>query len=140
MRRWLKRTLWALAVVIGLPLLAVLLLYTFSDTGPGRRSIEALADFFTGGDVRIAGLDGSFPNAIRASHVELKDDDGVVWLILDDVSLEWSPWGFLSDDVAIASAHARHAKVVRLPVSHSTDTTPGMTRYTIGSAVIDQAE
>ncbi len=139
MRKWAKRAFWTVAAAIGVPLSATLFLYLIADTGPGRTAIEGLVSLFSGGDVRITSLDGSFPNTPRAARVEIRDTKGV-WLTLDNVTIEWSPWGFFSDDVPIAKAHAAHATLLRFPVSRSTSNTPDTTRYEIGSLIIDRAD
>ncbi|HEY1707464.1 MAG TPA: translocation/assembly module TamB domain-containing protein [Rhizomicrobium sp.] len=139
MRRWIKRIAWTVAAVIGTPVLAALLLYASADTGLGRSAIESLVSFFSGGDVTIAGLDGSFPYTPRVGHVEIRDAKGV-WLTADGVAVEWSPWGALSGNIQVTSARAARIRVLRLPVSSSTDNTPATTRYEIGSLIVDRAD
>src|SRR5689334_3312138 len=98
MRPWLQRLLWGLGAVIGGPVAAVFLLYLQSDTWIGQRNIEGIAHVFSGGAVSIVGLGGTFPKSLTADHVEIGDTKGT-WLVLDGVSLRWSPWGFLHDNV-----------------------------------------
>ena len=42
----------------------------------GRRLVETQAESLTGGMVRIAGLSGRFPDALRIGRLELRDADG----------------------------------------------------------------
>ncbi len=135
MPRWMKRTLWLLSGAIATPLLAASLLYLLSDTGPGRWAISGLISLFS--DVTITELDGSFPNALRARHVEVADSEGV-WLQLDDVAIDGDAWGWFSDNIKLDKVRAGHASILRLPVSDKS--APATLRFDIKSAVIERAD
>lgn len=139
MSRRLKRVLWAFGGIVGIPVLAGLLLYLLADTWPGQWSIAGLTWLLTRGHISITGLDGTFPDALKARHVEIADEQGV-WLVLDDVAIDWQPWGFLSDNVAVKFAHARHGTWLRLPISTHRNLPPDTTRYDIAEIVIDRAD
>jgi translocation and assembly module TamB len=107
-----------IGVVIGLPLLGILFILVFANTGAGRATLETLAAKFSGGTIRLAGLNGRFPGALRLAHAELRDPDGA-WLTLDDVALDWSPLALLGGEAKIDRLSAAHIAVERLPPSTS---------------------
>lgn len=106
---------WGLAVLLGLPLLLVLLVFVLLNTGFGRGQVERLAGQLTGGQVSIAGLGGRFPDALRLAHAEVRDAQGA-WLILDGVSLDWSPTRLLGREARVDLLQADRLQVLRRPV------------------------
>jgi translocation and assembly module TamB len=106
---------WMLAVLLGLPLLLVLLVFVLLNTGFGRGQVERLAGQLTGGQVAIAGLGGRFPDALRLAHAEVRDAQGV-WLILDGVTLDWSPTRLLGREARVDLLQADRMQVLRRPV------------------------
>jgi translocation and assembly module TamB len=107
-------------MLIGAPVVALLLLYTFSDTWAGRRLIEDAIGVFSGGKVEIRGLAGEFPRKPTADHVDVSDERGV-WLTLDHVALNWSPFRLLGNRADIASFTADHLALLRMPVTKKTN-------------------
>ncbi len=73
MRRAAKWIGWILAVLVGVPVVLVIVVLIGANTGPGRRAIERLTPKLTGDTVRLAGISGRFPDALRVAHVELRD-------------------------------------------------------------------
>ena len=47
-----------------------------ANTDPGRRFIEQQTASLTGGMVRIQGLAGRFPDALRAEQIQVSDAKG----------------------------------------------------------------
>ena len=100
MRILLRIVGWTLAVLVLLPVFAVLALVLLLNIDPGRHLAERLAARFTGGTVVIAGLGGRFPDALRLARAEVHDTQGP-WLVLDDVVLDWSPLALLHREARI---------------------------------------
>ena len=109
MRRVLKILAWCLAVLLAIPLLLPAAVLLGANTAPGRRLIETLAPRLSGGMVRIEGLSGRFPDALRAGTVTVADADGV-WLTVNDAVLDWSPRHLLEGQVAIERLEARRVR------------------------------
>src|SRR5690349_18557955 len=105
MRLAFRWTGWFLATLIGLPLLLVLAVLVAANTQPGRALIERQLPGLTGGTVSIAGLSGRFPDALRASRIEVRDKDGV-WLTIDGLVLDWRPLRLLKREASIAQLFA----------------------------------
>ena len=116
MRRWLKWTLVAAAVVLLLPVLLVAVVLAAINTGPGQRLVEREADSLTGGLVRLDGLSGGLPGGPRVRRIEVRDANGP-WLVVEDAALDWSPTALLSGTARIDALTARHVEVARLPVA-----------------------
>ena len=112
MRRFVIVLGCVLGVVVGVPLLVL----AAGNTGPGRRAIEALAAWGSGGSVRIAGLAGRFPDALRAQRVELRDKGGA-YVVVTDAALDWSPTGLARGVLTVDALTAGTIAVDRLPVS-----------------------
>jgi translocation and assembly module TamB len=118
MRRAAHIAAWIGGVLIGLPVLGVIMLIIAGNTDAGRHAIETLTAKLSGGAVRLQGLGGSFPDALRLAHGEIRDRDGT-WLSLDDVALDWSPSHLLLGEATIDRLTAADVAVARLPVSES---------------------
>ena len=103
-------------VVIGLPLLGLLFIWIFANTGAGRATIETLAAKLSGGTIELQGLAGRFPSALRLTHAEIRDKDGT-WLTVDDVALDWSPLALFGGEAKIQRLTAAHITAARLPTS-----------------------
>ncbi len=112
---------WCLGA-IGLALLALLaLLYT----PPGLRLAGRLAGPLSGGQVRVEGLGGFFPNHLHAARLEVADSDGV-WLRIEQASLSWSALALLGNHVSVGDIAAARVTVLRRPIPSgaSSGTTP----------------
>ncbi len=118
MRRALKWIGWIVGILIALPILAVLLVVILANTDFGRRLIERQTTALTDGMVRIDGLAGRFPDAIRIHRIEVADAIGV-YVTVDDAALDWSPSQLLKRTVAADQLTASKLDLSRLPVSSS---------------------
>jgi translocation and assembly module TamB len=118
MRRAAKWIGWILAVLIGVPIVLVIVVLIGANTGPGRRAIERLTPKLTGDTVRLAGISGRFPDALRVAHVDLRDPGGD-YATADDLSLDWSPMQLLHRTIVIDRLAAAHIDVMRMPASSS---------------------
>ena len=114
MRRAAK---WIGGLVGGLVALPVLLLL-FANTPPGRAAIAWLTPQVTGDSVRLDGLSGRFPDALRAARVELRDARGA-YATVDDLVLDWSPLRLLQRRIVIDRLNAARVALLRLPVASS---------------------
>jgi translocation and assembly module TamB len=112
-RCWLGITV---GVVIFLPLVLVGALLVVLNTAPGQREAEALTARLSGGTVRLTGLHGRVPDALRLDRFELRDAKGV-WLTAGDVVLDWSPLHLLRGDAQVEALSAGQVAVLRLPVA-----------------------
>ncbi len=118
MPRWAKWLPIGLAVLVGLPVLAVGAVLLLLNTGAGQRMLANRIGGLTGGEVTVAGLHGGLPGAPRIARIEIRDAQGV-WLVAEDVALDWSPLALLSADARVQRLSARRIAVERLPVSTS---------------------
>jgi translocation and assembly module TamB len=116
MRRWRKILLWVAAIVVGLPVALIVALLVLANTGFGQRLIARQAGSMSGGMVRLAGLHGRFPDALRLDHVEVDDSKGA-WLTADGVALDWSPLTLVSLRALVERVSVEHLSVTRLPVA-----------------------
>ncbi len=120
MRRWLVWAAWTSGILVSAPIAAVLLLYTLSDTWAGRGLIEGAVGLFSGGRVEIRGLSGEFPRKPTADRVSVSDEHGV-WLTLDHVALDWSPFRLLNNRADVASVTVDHLSLLRMPAARKTN-------------------
>ena len=109
---------WTAAAVLGVPLLLVAVLLVGGNTGPGRHLIERLTPGLTGGEIRLAGLAGRFPDRLRAARLELADQNGA-YLTIDDLTFDWAPTRLLHGVLDIDRLEAHAADLARMPVSGS---------------------
>jgi translocation and assembly module TamB len=118
----MRRTARWLAFIGGALLLTAALLiglvWTAGDSTAGRALIEKLTDRLTGGQVRLSGLQGSWPAHLRLAQLRLSDERGV-WLVADDLRVDWTPLALLSGRVQVSSLEAAHVRFARLPVPSS---------------------
>ena len=139
---------WTVAAVVGVPLLLVALILVGGNTGPGRHLIERLTPTLTGGEIRIAGLAGRFPDRLRAAHFELRDKDGA-YLTIDGLTFDWSPLQLLHATLFIDRLDVTEADFPRMPVSSGSSSSSGLPvrialqqmqidRLRIGAAVAGQ--
>ncbi len=116
MRRALKASAWIAAVGGALALLAIAAVLVAGNTPTGRALIEWATDRLSGGQVKLAGLGGSFPRAMTLRELRLIDSGGV-WLTADQVSLHWSPMALLEGRIQVDRLEAARVDVERAPVS-----------------------
>ena len=116
MRRALRVLLWLLGTLVALPVIAVAVLLIGLNIGPGRVAAELAIRRVTGGAVVLEGIYGSFPDALRLHHLEIRDAQGA-WLLADDIALDWSPTRLLGRTAQIERLQAARLQVPRLPAS-----------------------
>jgi translocation and assembly module TamB len=116
---------WTMAVVLGVPLVLVATLLVAGNTDPGRHLIERLTPSLTGGEIRLAGLAGRFPDRLRAARLDLADKDGA-YLTIDDLTFDWSPTQLLHGLLDINRLDARAASFTRMPVSSGSSSSSGL--------------
>ncbi len=149
MRRTARILAWIAAIVVGLPLLLVAAILVAGNTGPGRHLIEHLTPSLTGGEIRLAGLAGRFPDRLRATRFELADKDGP-YFTLDALTFDWSPTQLLHGVFFIDRLDAQAADFSRMPVASNSSSGSGLPvkvalsemrvdRLQIGAAVAGQA-
>ena len=116
MRRAAKWLGWTLAVLIGVPVLLVLVVLVGANTAPGRHAIERLTPKLTGDTVRLAGMSGRFPDALRIARVALRDPQGD-YATVENFVFDWSPSQLLHRQIVIDRMAASRIDVARQPAS-----------------------
>src|SRR4051794_13139645 len=96
MRRAAKWIGWVLLGLAALPVLLLLM----ANTPPGREAIVWLTPQLTGDTVRLAGLSGRFPDALRVARAELRDPDGA-YAVVEGFEFDWSPLQLLQGRIVI---------------------------------------
>ena len=126
MGRLRKIALWCVAAVVGLPLVLLLAALVFLNIAPGRRFAEHMAGKLSGGQIKISGLRGRFPDALRVDHVALTDAAGT-WAVLDGIALDWSPTALLLLRARVDSASIDHLTLLRrqLPAAQPSQPSQG---------------
>ncbi|HEX4269844.1 MAG TPA: translocation/assembly module TamB domain-containing protein [Rhizomicrobium sp.] len=102
---------WAWGVAGAILLSLLLLLYT----PPGLALVGRLASPLTGGQVRVTGLGGFFPNHLHVAQLQISDQKGV-WLAVEEASLDWSALAMLGKHVSIDNVSASSVTVARRPL------------------------
>lgn len=123
MRRLLRYLGWTTLVIVGLLVLSAGGLLIAANSSAGRAWIEASLPRWTGDSVRIEGLSGRFPNALRLSRLELRDKEGP-WLTGQDLALDWSPLTMLTGKIVIEELSAANLDIARAPHSDDQDDSP----------------
>jgi translocation and assembly module TamB len=114
MRRAAKWIGWVLAAVAVLPVL----LLVVANTPPGQRGIVWLTPRLTGDTVRLGGITGRFPDALRLARLELRDTQGA-YATIEDIALDWSPLQLLHRRLVINRLEVGHIDALRLPTGSS---------------------
>ncbi len=111
------------SLVIGFVLFASIAWVLLFNTEPGKtflkqqilNSIQQMAEASSGSDVSIGRLDGNFPGQVTLTELSASAD-GVVWLEVEKIDLEWSPWAFLFQRrVVVSSLAVTGADLLALP-------------------------
>jgi translocation and assembly module TamB len=126
MRRLGKIVLWVAAVALALPIVLVAAVLLVLNTGFGRAQVAQRLPGLTGGLVRIAGLHGRFPDALRIDHIAINDANGT-WLTLDDAALDWSPRRLVSGVAQIDRLAIGRINILRVPAPAAQPATPSGT-------------
>ncbi len=112
---------WFLVLLVApLILLAVLLLV--ANTGLGRQWLMATVSRVTDGAVTIEGLSGRLPVTLGAHRLTIGDAQGS-WLVVENLSLQWSPLALLSSTVHVDRLAAERLVLARLPVQEEASQT-----------------
>jgi translocation and assembly module TamB len=117
-RRVLKWLLGIILVLLAIPVLAVVLVAVAANTNPGRRLIEQETASLTDGMVRIQGLAGRFPDALRVGQIQVSDAKGA-YVTIAGLALDWSPLELVQGIAQIDQVRADRLVFARLPVSQS---------------------
>ncbi len=118
-RRLLKWLAAIVFVLLAVPVLAVVLVAIAANIDAGRRLIEQQTASLTGGMVRIQGLSGRFPDALRAEQIEVSDAKGP-YVRIHGLVLDWSPLKLVYRIAEIDQLQADRLDFNRLPESTST--------------------
>ncbi len=115
-RGLMKLIAWVVGVLIVVPVVAVAAVLVLANVDPGRRLIERLTPQLTGDAVRLSGISGRFPDALRVGEIEVRDKVGA-YVTVSDAALDWSPLALLHGLASVDLLSAGNVTVSRLPVS-----------------------
>lgn len=104
----------SLASLAALIVLAAAALLVVGNLTAARPLIEFLTAELSGGQVRLQGLSGRFPDRLRAQRLSLADPQGT-WLQAEQVALDWSPLPLFDRRVDVAQLSATRVQVLRRP-------------------------
>ncbi len=141
---------WTGIILLGLVVflvVAVIALRIWIGTGSGRSVIEAQLEkrVIAGQRVSLEGFEGDILSDASIARIEVRDEDGL-WLSIDDLNLDWSPWALLSREVNVETFTASELHVRRQPVlppsEPKEETEPGgeapVDRIRLGRFAIDE--
>ena len=117
-RRVVKWVVAIVLVVLAIPILAVALIAIAANIDPGRRLIERQTASLTGGMVRLEGLSGRFPDALRVGQIQVSDAKGP-YITIDGLVLDWSPLQLVHKIARIDLLQADQLTFTRLPESEA---------------------
>jgi translocation and assembly module TamB len=117
-RRLLKWLLRIVLVLLAVPVLAAVLVLILTNIDPGRRLIENQTASLTGGMVRLEGLAGRFPDALKVGRIEISDAKGP-YVTISGLVLDWSPLKLLRRTAWIDLLQADRLDLARLPETQS---------------------
>ena len=123
-RRVLKWLGGIVLVLLALPIVLVAIVLLAANTDPGRRLIESQTASLTGGMVRLQGLAGRFPDALRVGQVQVSDAKGA-YVTVSGLVLDWSPLQLLRRTAQVDQARAERVDFARLPVSENKTSSSG---------------
>ncbi|HEY1795778.1 MAG TPA: translocation/assembly module TamB domain-containing protein [Stellaceae bacterium] len=131
----------SIAVIVGVPLLVLAVAIAGANTGKGRLVLARAIASLSGGEVKVDGLSGRFPDALRAASITVGDASGV-WLTIEQARVDWSPLRLIHGEAAIETVSAARVAVARLPASSASSSSGGSlpVRVTIGSFAIDRLD
>ena len=135
MRRLRKILLIGLTVVIGVPIVAVIVVFVFLNTGYGRKFVSHEVAKLSGNKVKIVGLGGHFPSDIKAKQIRIADAKGA-WLTLNHTELRWSAAPLLHRRLQINDLTAQSIDVNRLPVPSTSKAKKSNSTLPVKSVVI----
>ncbi|MEJ0018046.1 MAG: translocation/assembly module TamB domain-containing protein [Acetobacteraceae bacterium] len=110
MRRAAKWIGGIVLVLVALPVLLVLAL----NTPPGRSAVAWLTPRLTGDTVRLIGISGRFPDALRIERIALRDADGD-YAVVEGAALDWSPLQLVHRRIVIDRLAAARVAAIRMP-------------------------
>ncbi|MDP9083682.1 MAG: translocation/assembly module TamB domain-containing protein [Pseudomonadota bacterium] len=141
MRRALKISCGAFAVLLALGVSLVGGLYIAGNTQSGRGMIEMLTSRLTSGHVKLSGLAGSFPKHLFIERLELRDERGT-WLLAERVNLDWSPFAYIARGLQVNRLQVARLNMQRLPESSKPrDKAPvSIPRIDVGGISVDLLE
>ena len=143
-RRILKWLFGIVLVLLALPVILVVLVLLIANVDPGRRLIENQTASLTGGMVRLQGLAGRFPDALRVGQIQVSDAKGP-YVTVSNVVLDWSPLKLLRRIAQVDRLRADRVDFTRLPQSESKTSSSGGSfslpiRVDVRHLHVDQAE
>lgn len=132
---WINRTVGICAVTV------TLLCVGFFFWIHSRSGMDWLADTIrnvTGNEVHLTGLSGRIPYHVEADRLELRDDDGVVWLTASNLAARISVPMIWKREIIIPSGSAGDVAMLEVPAYRRTTTKAGPRRALIKSIRIEE--
>ena len=115
-RRVVKWSVAIVLIILAIPIVAVVLVAIAANIDAGRRLIEQQTASLTGGIVRLQGLSGRFPDALRVATVRVSDAKGP-YVTINGLVLDWSPLKLVHRIAQIDLLRADRLEFARLPES-----------------------
>ncbi len=112
---------WVSGLILGLlaiPVLIVIAALVLANIDAGRRLIQTETASLTGGMVRIQGITGRFPDALRVASIQVSDAKGP-YVTISNLVLDWSPLRLLQRTALIDLLQADRVEFTRLPESEN---------------------
>jgi translocation and assembly module TamB len=125
--KWLGVTI---LVLLAIPILAVVLVAIAANVDAGRRFIEQQTASLTGGMVRLQGLSGRFPDALRVAEIQVSDAKGP-YVTINGLTLDWSPLQLVHRIAQIDQLQADRLDLTRLPESEKTAQPAGNSTFNL---------
>lgn len=142
-KRWWKRLLKELAVLLVLLLALVALVLIGINTAPGKRFLaDQIADYTTpsGISVKIGRIEGSIYDEAVLRNVEVHDLEGA-FVTSPEIALDWAPFAWLYNTLHIDAVSAETLTLERLPVTRPSEEDgpllPGFDIY-VGALEVEQ--
>ena len=105
-------------MLLAVPVLTAAIVLVLANVQPGRNLIETETADLTGGMVRITGLGGRFPDALKVGQIKVADAKGP-YLTISGLVLDWSPLKLLRRTALVDNVQAQRVDFARLPISES---------------------
>lgn len=113
----------ALAALVVVLVLGVAAIGALTLTGPGRSMLAGLINSVASSEdlaIETSDLDGILSGALRVGGVTLSDREGP-WLVVERISMDWSPSALFSRQVSIDRLLLERVHVIRRPLPSQTE-------------------
>lgn len=139
-RRWGRWIAGGIAVVVVVPLVALVAAYLYAQSESGKawlaQTLSSLISTPGETEVAIGRIEGTLPHDFQIYDVAVSDAEGV-WLTADRIALAWQPTDLLTRLFHVTALHVDDLEVARLPVGG--ESAPSGEPFQIPSLLVDVA-